>query len=193
MSNSEKSAQPKAQASGTREACKVAGEVGVLHSSVDLWESITHGEPREGTCPNAQKRSKGRGDGPQGLRTPNKVRKLQITLYRKAKAEPKYRFWSLYGEVQRKDVLEAALEAVSENGGAPGVDGENVESISKTAEGQEKWIEALHLELKEKRYRASPVRRVWIDKSSGGQRPLGIPTVSSYRTLFKSLLESAPF
>jgi len=177
MSNSEKSAQPKAQAGGTREACKVAGEVGVLHSSVDLWESITHGEPREGTCPNAQKRSKGRGDGPQGLRTPNKVRKLQITLYRKAKAEPKYRFWSLYGEVQRKDVLEAALEAVSENGGAPGVDGENVESISKTAEGQEKWIEALHLELKEKRYRASPVRRVWIDKSSGGQRPLGIPTV----------------
>ena len=67
MSNSEKSAQPKAQAGGTREACKVAGEVGVLHSSVDLWESITHGEPREGTCPNAQKRSKGRGDGPQGL------------------------------------------------------------------------------------------------------------------------------
>ena len=79
--------------------------------------------------------------------------------------------------MQRKDVLEAALEAVSENGGAPGVDGENVESISKTAEGQEKWIEALHLELKEKRYRASPVHRVWIDKSSGGQRPLGIPTV----------------
>ena len=138
MSNSKKSAQPKAQAGGTREACKVAGEVGVLHSSVDLWESITHGEPREGTCPNAQKRSKGRGDAPQGLRTPNKVRNLQITLYRKAKAEPKYRFWSLYGEVQRKDVLEAALEAVSENGGAPGVDGENVESISKTAEGQEK-------------------------------------------------------
>jgi hypothetical protein len=52
------------------------------------------------------------------------------------KAEPKYRFWSLYGEVQRKDVLEAALEAVSENGGAPGVDGENVESISKTAEAK---------------------------------------------------------
>jgi hypothetical protein len=29
--------------------------------------------------------------------TPDKVRQLQIALYRKAKAEPKYRFWSLYG------------------------------------------------------------------------------------------------
>ena len=177
MSNSEKSAQPRAQAGGTREACRVVGEVGVLHSSVDLWESRTYGEPREGTCPNAQKRSEGRGDGPRGLPTPNKVRKLQITLYRKAKAEPKYRFWSLYGEVQRKDVLEAAFEAVSENDGAPGVDGESLESISKTAEGRESWIEALHLELKEKRYRVSPVRRVWIDKRNGEKRPLGIPTV----------------
>ena len=78
----ERSAQPKAQAGGTREACRVVGEVGVLNSSVDLWESRTHGEPREGTCPNAQKRSEGRGDGPRGLPTPNKVRKLQITLYR---------------------------------------------------------------------------------------------------------------
>ena len=177
MSASEKGAQPKAQAGGTREADRVAGEVGVLHSSADLWESTTHGEPREGTCPNASKRSEGRGDGPRGLRTPNKVRKLQITLYRKAKAEPKYRFWSLYGEVQRRDVLEAALEAVRENGGAPGVDGESLESISQTAEGKEKWMEALRLELKEKRYRPSPVCRVWIDKRSGGKRPLGIPTI----------------
>jgi RNA-directed DNA polymerase len=79
--------------------------------------------------------------------------------------------------VQRKDVLEAAFEAVSENDGAPGVDGESLESISKTAEGKESWIEALHLELKEKRYRVSPVRRVWIDKDNGEKRPLGIPTV----------------
>jgi RNA-directed DNA polymerase len=119
MSNSEKSAQPRAQAGGTREAGRVVGEVGVLHSSVDLWESRTHGEPREGTCPSAQKRSEGGGDGRRGLPTPNKVRKLQITLYRKAKAEPKYRFWSLYGEVQGKDVLEAAFEAASENDGHP--------------------------------------------------------------------------
>ena len=177
MSNSERSAQPKAQAGGTREALRVGGEVGVLQSSVDLWESRTHGEPREDTCPDAQKRSEGHGDGPRGLPTPNKVRKLQITLYRKAKDEPKYRFWSLYGEVQCKDVLEAAFEAVSENGGAPGVDGESLESILRTAEDKERWMEALHLELKEKRYRVSPIRRVWIDKRDGAKRPLGIPTV----------------
>ncbi len=87
MSEGEKDAQPTAQAEH-REAGRVAGEVGVLHSSVDLWESKTHGEPREGTCPNAQRRSEGCGDGSRELTTPNKVRKLQITLYRKAKAEP---------------------------------------------------------------------------------------------------------
>ena len=88
MSDQEKDAQPKAQAGRNREAEGVAGEVGVLHSSVDLWESRTHEEPREGTCSNAARRSEGRGDGPRGLTTPKKVRKLQITLYRKAKAEP---------------------------------------------------------------------------------------------------------
>ena len=70
---------------------------------------------------NARKRSEGRGDG-RG--NPDKVRQLQIALYRKAKAEPRYRFWSLYGEVQRRDVLEAALKAQLQNNGAAGVDGD---------------------------------------------------------------------
>jgi len=79
-------AQPAAQAC-SREAVRVGGEVGVLRSSVDLWESITHEERREGTYPNAKKRSKGQGDGSKELPAPGKVRELQITLYRKAKAE----------------------------------------------------------------------------------------------------------
>ena len=58
MSADDSAAQPKAQAQ-RREAGRVTGEVGVLHSSVDLWESITHGEPREGTCVDATKRSDG--------------------------------------------------------------------------------------------------------------------------------------
>lgn len=179
MNSKQNEQQPPAQAGKPREAGRVAGEVGVLRSSVDLWESKTHGEPREGTCSNAGRRSEGGGDGLKGLTTPetNKVRKLQITLYRKAKAEPRYRFWSLYGEVLRRDVLAAALDAVAGNDGAAGVDGESLKGITATVEGREQWLEALREELRTKCYRPSPVRRVWIGKRSGGERPLGIPTV----------------
>jgi len=62
--------------------------------------------------------------------TPKKVRELQITLYRKAKAEPKYRFWSLYGDLLRRDVLETALVMQIQNGGEAGVDGETLQSIT---------------------------------------------------------------
>jgi hypothetical protein len=58
MSAEESAAQPKAQAQ-RRKAARVTGEVGVLQSSVDLWESKTRGEPREGTCVDATKRSDG--------------------------------------------------------------------------------------------------------------------------------------
>jgi len=68
--------------------------------------------------------------GATRIKTPDKVRQLQIALYRKAKAEPKYRFWSLYGELLRKDVLNAALEAQAQNGGAAGVDGERLAAIN---------------------------------------------------------------
>jgi RNA-directed DNA polymerase len=176
MSRQKQDAQPAVQA-GDRKAGRVEGEVGVLRSSVDLWESITHEERREGTYPHAAKRSKGRGDGSQELPAPTKVRELQIALYRKAKAEPQYRFWSLYGEVQRKDVLAAAFAAVRRNDGAPGVDGQTLASIVEGEGGKEKWLEELRAELKEKRYRPAPVLRVWIEKKSGGERPLGIPTV----------------
>jgi RNA-directed DNA polymerase len=114
--------------------------------------------------------------------TPDKVRQLQIALYRKAKAEPKYRFWSLYGEVQRREVLEAALSAQLQNNGAAGVDGETLAAINATPQTRQQWLNRLQAELKTKTYRASPVRRVMIPKSGGGERPLGIPTVSSYCT-----------
>ena len=182
MNSQQNEPQPPAQAGSAREAGWVAGAVGVARSSVDLWDMTTHGEPRGGTCSNAERRSEGGGDGlaKAGLTTPetNKVRKLQITLYRKAKAQPQYRFWSLYGEVLRRDVLAAALDAVVENDGAPGVDGESLRTITATPESREQWLEALRGELQAKTYRPAPVRRVWIAKSSGGgQRPLGIPTV----------------
>jgi len=109
--------------------------------------------------------------------TPDKVRKLQIMLYRKAKSAPKYRFWSLYGEVCNRDVLEAALDAQLRNDGAAGIDGQTLESIRATLETRKRWLDNLQDELKTKRYRASPVRRVMIEKAGGGWRPLGIATV----------------
>ena len=106
--------------------------------------------------------------------TPEKVRQLQITLYRKAKAQPKYRFWSLYGELLRLDVLESALDAQIRNNGGVGVDGESLARVESERRG---WLEQLREELRTKSYRPSPVLRVMIPKRSGGQRPLGIPTV----------------
>jgi group II intron reverse transcriptase/maturase len=109
--------------------------------------------------------------------TPNKVRELQIALYRKAKAKPKYRFWSLYGELLRQDVLARALEVQIRNDGEAGVDGERLESINADPEKRQQWLNRLREELRTKGYRPSPVRRVMIPKNSGGLRPLGIPTV----------------
>ena len=109
-----------------------------------------------------------------GIITPAKVRQLQIALYRKAKAQPKYRFWSLYGELLRLDVLESALDAQLRNNGEAGVDGESLASVKSK---RREWLEQLQKELETKTYRPSPVLRVMIPKRSGGQRPLGIPTV----------------
>ena len=58
--------------------------------------------------------------------------------------------------------------------GAPGVDGVTIDDFAKTAKEN---IETLHQELKEQRYRADNVRRVYIPKTDGKLRPLGIPSV----------------
>ena len=90
-------------------AVRAVAEVGGVRSSddpvPDLWSGERAGERRDATCSAGEKRREGRGDGPRGLPAPDKVRQLQITLYRKAQSKPEYRFWILYGEVQRADVL----------------------------------------------------------------------------------------
>jgi group II intron reverse transcriptase/maturase len=103
------------------------------------------------------------------------VKKLQEALQAKAKEVPTYRFYALYDKVYRFDVLEHALARCRENRGAPGVDGQTFEDIE--AYGEEKWLGELAEELKKKEYRPQPVRRVWIPKPDGKQRPLGIPTI----------------
>jgi RNA-directed DNA polymerase len=176
--------QPSVQAGATGQAEAAAAEVGVLHSIADLLaldaeyrEQLRQTAGREGTCSDATRRSEGQGDGPRGIQTPEKVRKLQIALYRKAKADRKWRFWSLYGEIWRRDILEHALRLVARNGGAPGADGQTIGSIEATPDTRRQWLDRLEQELRTKAYRPSPVRRVYIPKSKGGRRPLGIPTV----------------
>ena len=110
------------------------------------------------------------------LQTPEKVRDLQRGLYLKAKREPKFRFYALHDKVWREDILQHAYRLERSNGGAPGIDGETFQKI-ENGEGEAKFVSKLRQELKEENYRAQPVRRVYIPKSNGQQRPLGIPTI----------------
>ena len=103
------------------------------------------------------------------------VKKLQEALQAKAKRSLTYRFYAIYDKVYRFDVLEHALARCRENRGVPGVDGQTFEDIEKY--GEEKWLGELAEELKKKTYQPQPVRRVWIPKPDGKQRPLGIPTI----------------
>ena len=110
------------------------------------------------------------------LRTPsNTVEKLQTSLQTKAKTEPAFRFYSLWDKVCRRDVLWEAWRRCLANAGAAGIDGITFEQIK--AQGVERWLEKLQEELLLGRYDPKPLLRVWIPKSNGGQRPLGIPTI----------------
>jgi RNA-directed DNA polymerase len=110
------------------------------------------------------------------LRTPPKLQGLRAALYHKAKCEPNYRFYALYDKVWRMDILAHAYALNRQNGGSAGVDGQTFADIE--AYGVERWLAELQEELRTKRYRPLPVRRVLIPKPSGvGERPLGIPPI----------------
>ncbi len=108
--------------------------------------------------------------------TEYKVQILRTKLANKAKQEPKFRFYNLFGHVLRMDVLEQAWKQVRANGGGPGIDGVTLKSFDRR-EKVTYFLISLQKELQEKRYRPSPVKRVFIPKANGKLRPLGIPTV----------------
>ena len=109
------------------------------------------------------------------LATPSSVQKLQAALHDKAKGSPNCRFYALYDKVYRKDVLAHAYACCKANGGAAGVDSQGFEDIAEY--GVERWLDELAEELRSRTYRPQPVRRVWIPKPDGKQRPLGVPTI----------------
>ena len=124
------------------------------------------------------------------LQAPEKVQKLQQTLHAKAKGSPEFRFYALYDKLYRADVLAHAYRLARSNGGKPGVDGEDFSTIE--AYGVERWLGELAQALREKRYRASPVCRVYIPKPNGKQRPLGIPTIRDRVIQTAAVLVLAP-
>ena len=100
-----------------------------------------------------------------GIRTPTKVQKLQRTLYRKAKENGRWRAWSLYADLCRRDVLETALRAVVRNAGAAGVDGVTTRQVKAAAPA---ILDELQGQLRTRSYRPLPVLRVsrmgsWVD------------------------------
>lgn len=124
------------------------------------------------------------------LQTPEKIQRLQESLYAKAKQEPSCRFHFLYDKIYREDVLAHAYAIAKHNRGAPGVDRQTFGEIE--AQGVGPWLGSIQKELKEKKYKPQPVRRVMIPKPGGtGERPLGIPTIRDrvVQTAAKLVLE----
>jgi RNA-directed DNA polymerase len=124
------------------------------------------------------------------LSTPGSVQKLQTALHDKAKEASRFRFYALYDKVYRKDVLAFAYQCCKTNGGAAGVDGQTFEDIE--AYGKERWLDELAQELKKRTYQALPVRRVYISKPDGKQRPLGVPAIRDRTAQMAAVLALEP-
>lgn len=100
---------------------------------------------------------------------------LQTKLHEAAKADKARRFHALHDKLYLPYVLQSAWELVRRNKGAAGIDGEAISDIE--AYGVERFLTETAQAVREKTYRPTPVRRVYIPKGDGRLRPLGIPTV----------------
>jgi RNA-directed DNA polymerase len=119
----------------------------------------------------------------------DKTQELYEKLYLAAKKSKTRRFHALYDKVHRMDILNNAWKQVKKNGGAAGVDDETIQDIQE--EGAEQVIVGIQHTLKDGKYRPRKVKRVYIPKSDGRERPLGIPTVRDriVQTATKQVIE----
>jgi len=108
-------------------------------------------------------------------RDKERVRDFQRKLYQKAKREPGFRFYVLYDKVSLMHFLREAYRRVKAKGGSPGIDGETFTDIETC--GLESYLCDISDELKNRKYKPTAVKRVYIPKANGQKRPLGIPTI----------------
>lgn len=113
---------------------------------------------------------------------------LKAKLSQKAKLEPNFRFYTLYHHISRDDVLKEAWKCVKRNGGAAGIDGISIKAIERSSTGVCEFLKEIQNELRTKTYYPKPVKRVFIPKSDGKLRPLGIPTIKD-RVVQAALLQ----
>lgn len=97
--------------------------------------------------------------------------KLRL-ISEKARQEPDTQFLSL-AHLMTVDMLHDSFVHLKKRAAA-GVDGVTWQDYSVNARER---LTNLHERLRQGRYRAQPVRRVYIEKEDGSRRPLGIPTV----------------
>jgi group II intron reverse transcriptase/maturase len=133
----------------------------------------------EATLRNSARESRVQGEGQQifrwsAIREEHTVQKPNalLTILSKMGQKPAVKFDKLFPKLYNIELWLLAYERLAPQPGnmTPGTDGKTIDGTGLTR------IQAVIAELKASRYKPKPVRRVYIPKSNGQQRPIGIPS-----------------